>query len=100
MNTYRVSELDNLVHLSLQDAFQSTEPSPAVWNRIESQIELKEQNSSKHNSAILRALKRGVRIGDMLFMAPWYVNINEQQTDLFGRISVFPETNILALGVV
>jgi hypothetical protein len=104
MSTYRVGELDKLVKNSLQDALQSAEPSPDVWNRIKSNLDENETTlptKSKIGTFFANVLLQGSRLSDMILATPdWQSDMYEQQTDFYVRISVYPGANIIALGVV
>jgi hypothetical protein len=103
MSTFRVGELDKLVKRSLYDAVQSAEPSPDVWNRIKSDLDIEEKSRThtKIGTFFAKFLLNGKRLSDIIFSTPgWHEGMYNQKTDLYVRISVYPGANIIALGVV
>jgi len=104
MSSFRDSDFDNLISQSLKGAFGQAEPSPAVWESIQSQIVSSRQGPRSHSP--LRGLVNNIRrsfFGVERYFFSGHIRqerLTEQRALFLANLLACPSTNSIPLAVV
>jgi hypothetical protein len=97
---FRETNFDTFVRVSLRRALQGAEPSPAVWERIESR--LVGQRDVVPGQTLYRSLQRSLlMVQQVLFSAPrWQERLAERRMPLRLQLMAYPGMGCVPLAVV
>ena len=104
MSSYRDSDFDKLIRISLQSALRQAEPDPNTWSSIETRLAMQQSIAPAlpgWQSWKTLTITFLLRIEESIFSSPtWHDRLSERRMQLLTQFSALPGNNAIPLTVV